>query len=59
MITPLLVKEDQSTPLWHHLPFLGMTSLYLILRLMGMAIGRLSELPIDSASARDVLVDQL
>ena len=55
----MLVKEDHSTPLQHHLTSLRMTGWYLILWLMMIAIDRWSDLPISSASVHDVLVDQL
>ena len=55
----MLVKEDHSTPLQHHLASLRMTGWYLILWLMMIAIDRWSELPISSTSVHDVLVDQL
>lgn len=54
-----LVKENQSTPLQHHLTFLGMTVWYLVLWLMTMVIGRSSELLIGSVSVHDALVVQL
>ena len=55
----LLVKDDQSTSLQHHLPIFGTTVRDLILWLMRMAVGSWSELPIGSAGVHDVLVDQL
>ena len=36
-----LVKEDQSTPFWPHLTFLGVTDWYLILWLMRILVDQL------------------
>lgn len=58
-VSILLVREDQSTLVQHHLIFYGKTGWYLILWLMMMEIDSCSELLISSTSDHDILIDQL